>query len=168
MAYAAAMVACVFTWLRAGRDLLLKRLAAVLAIAEAALFFDVMFNWRWAIHGWLESQFQAHSLYDRRRGVQEAILALLTLAVLLVLRRVFRHLRGRPWAVSAAFCASLSLALWCVEVISLHQIDRILYAKAGPMMVIAWLWLLLCLLTAASLTIASAGSRDGREKSAER
>jgi hypothetical protein len=47
----------------------------------------------------------------------------------------------------------LSLTCWCVEVISLHATDRILYHFAGGLMVVAFLWIVACIMTAVGIQI---------------
>jgi hypothetical protein len=155
MAYGTAGVACLIAALSARQNDRLRRLAGALFLLEAALFSDMRFNWRWALHDWLENRFAAHHLYDQRRGVQVAALAALMVAVLLLLQRIFRKLRSHPWQAAAVSGAALSLGLWSVEVISLHQIDGLLYTRIGPLIAVAYLWILPCLLTATGMLMAA-------------
>jgi hypothetical protein len=53
--------------------------------------------------------------------------------------------------VFAVLCAFLSLVCWCVEVISLHEVDAVLYHKTAEVMTVALIWLALSAITAVSI-----------------
>jgi hypothetical protein len=61
--------------------------------------------------------------------------------------RVFRRYRGRTGVLLAASGAGMSITLWLVEIISMHEIDAALYHQVSDVMVIALLWVLACGLT---------------------
>jgi hypothetical protein len=44
-----------------------------------------------------------------------------------------------------------SLALWITEVISLHEMDRLLYQAVGPFMMISFAWIFASLVTSAGI-----------------
>lgn len=165
MAYGAATVACLFSRARAGRDPVMARVSALLAVVEALLLFDIVFNWRWALHNWLQDVFVAHHLYDRRRVVQVLMLAVVAAALALAIWFVLRRSRAsrHQWALAAVCGGCLSVGVWCVEVISLHEVDRILYIRVAGVLVVAYLWALPCLLTTVSILLAARASALGRQ-----
>jgi hypothetical protein len=165
MAYGAATVACLFSLARARRDSVLARLSALLAVLESALLLDIAFNWRWALHNWLQDEFVAHHLYDRRRVVQVLMLAAVAAALTLAIGCALRRPRARQyeWAVAAVCGGCLSFGVWCVEVISLHAIDRILYTRAVGVLVVAYLWALPSLLTTFGILMAARASVRRRQ-----
>lgn len=161
-AYLAASVACAAVAFSAKHskegNRTLVRLAALCALIEIALSFDLVFNLRWALHRFLEKQFLAHRLYDSRRPLQIVLLALLALALLIAVRLIAHLFSQSPqlqsrWATLAAASVLLSAALWATEVISLHEIDRVLYAHVFGLMAIAWLWGLLSAITIAGMLL---------------
>jgi hypothetical protein len=164
MAYGAATVACLFSRARAGGDIVLAKVSALLAVLESALLLDIVFNWRWALHNRLQDIFVAHHLYDRRRVVQVLMLAAIAAALAVAFRLALRRPRPRRhwWTLAAACGGSLSFGIWCVEVISLHEVDRILYTRVAGVLVVAYLWALPCLLTTVSILMAARASALGR------
>uniref|UniRef100_A0A372IK07 DUF2243 domain-containing protein n=1 Tax=Paracidobacterium acidisoli TaxID=2303751 RepID=A0A372IK07_9BACT len=148
------MVACIAARARSGSTVPVPsvhtggpaRLAGALGLLELAQLLDLAFNTRWILHRWFQAQFIALHLYDQRRIVQTVLLILLALVLMLLLGRVFRRLRGRAWAAVATAGGCLSFSFWCVEVISLHQIDRILYTARDGLLTIGWLWIFAALL----------------------
>lgn len=144
-AYLFAALCCVWAWSRAsGRR---RRLPALLTLVELALLFDMLSNGRWALHDLLGAAARDRSLYGERVLPQIAALALLGLAAAIALPTLLRTFRGRPGAALAVTGAVLSLACWCVEVVSLHAVDALLYRAAGGLMFVAPVWIasgLLC------------------------
>ena len=68
----------------------------------------------------------------------------LLLLGLLATQRFFRGKVGARLALSGIL---LSVVVWCVEVVSLHAVDHILYHLIGKWMVVCALWILACLMT---------------------
>jgi hypothetical protein len=79
------------------------------------------------------------------------ILAALLLLGLLAVRRFFRG-RGTALAVSGVV---LSLVLWCTEVVSLHDVDHVLYHRLGQIMPVSLLWIVACLMTSIGILFVS-------------
>lgn len=79
-----------------------------------------------------------------------AVVAALLLGGALVGLALRPHRRDGP-ALGAIAGTALALTLLAVEVISLHRVDAVMYAEAGPLIVLAWLWI-----GAATIVIASA------------
>ena len=151
LSFGIAAVSGYTTWFRVRNVPAVARLAAWITILESLLFFDVAFNGRWILHGKIMQIALHQGLYERRRGMQIAGLAIVLAILLSVMVIKTSALRGRRGAIMAACGALLSLALWCVEVISLHEFDAVLYRKVGGFMVIAFIWIVLCATTAISL-----------------
>lgn len=163
LAYGTAFVCCAIAWqrakvwekTRANHLRPVSRLAAELMVIEGVLLLDIAFNWRWMLHGLFSGIAQSQNEYEQRRGPQEialAILAGLLLAGLFAILRIFRNRLGALLAVSGVL---LSGIFWCVEVVSLHAVDHILYHPLGPFMMICVVWILGCLMTSIGILIDS-------------
>lgn len=77
--------------------------------------------------------------YLDRVGLQIAlIIALATIVFLTVWLLLKRKYRRAPASIIAA--TGLAVALFSVEIISLHVIDALLYRKAASLLVIGWIW----------------------------
>ena len=64
---------------------------------------------------------------------------------------VWRRHRDDGAALGAIAGTALALMLLVVETISLHRVDAVMYAEAGPLVLLAWAWI-----GAAAIVIASA------------
>ena len=115
-------------------------------------------------------QFALHQgFYAHRRGMQITGLTILFLILLFGVGIITRRLRRRWGAIVAAWSALLALTMWCVELVSLHEIDAVLYHKVGGFMVVAFVWMVLGATTAISIQLeASTWSRVGPDKNVER
>ena len=129
------------------------RLAACLTILEIFLFFDMAVDGRWALHSKL-IQFSLHfGFYEQRRTIQIVGLATASAALLFGMTMIAHRLRGKWFAIVAGWSALLSVATWCTELVSLHEIDAILCHKVSGFMVIAFVWMTLGATTAISLQL---------------
>jgi hypothetical protein len=155
-AYGTAATCCAITWIRTKARHGASQLAAAFTFIESALLLDMVFNLRWKLHQFLmDFAMQKHE-YDLRRLPQVIVLTLLgglLLFGLLAARRLFRDRVGARLAVSGIL---LSVILWCVEVVSLHAVDHILYYSIGHWMVVSALWILACLMTSIGMLMVSA------------
>jgi len=128
---------------------------AWVAALESLLLLDMAVNGRWILHENM-MQFALHQgFYAQRRGIQIAGLTILIAVFAFWTVILFRRLRGRRSATIAAWSALLSFGMWCVELVSLHAIDAVLYRKIGGFMVIAFVWMVLGATTAISLQLAA-------------
>lgn len=156
-AYSIASFGCaaIWLWARAGlrRSAELARLALVLSVVELLFALDMIFEWRLALHTSLAGLFTAHHMYDRRYPFQLWSLVGLAMILLTLLTYFFRCYRGRPGARIALTGVSLSLSLWLIEIISMHSVDQSLYHMVNNIMVVAILWISLCVLTLAGVGI---------------
>lgn len=126
---------------------------AWIATLESLLMFDMAMNERWALHG-NAMRFALHrGFYPQRHGIQIAGLTILFAILLFGATIITRRLRNRLGAIVAAWSALLALILWCVELVSLHEIDTILYYKVDGFMVIAFVWMILGATTAIGIQL---------------
>lgn len=130
-----------------------------IAVANGLLVIEMVANLRHRLHGMVARLFEMEGFYGARRGPQALMLVLLAAGVAAIAVSLVGRMRraGGPARI-AALLTMLTLALFGAEIISLHQVDRLLYARIGPMMTIAWSWLALGFGTAA-LALASTGRR---------
>ncbi len=135
-------------------------LPAVLAIFESLWLFDIFFDWRWTLHRLLIGLALRRRIYAERHAPQVIALAALLGVFLAGLGYARRLYRGRPWAMAVGGVL-FSLALWVTEVISLHEMDRLLYHAAGPFMVISFAWIFASLVTSAGILKDAFRSRAG-------
>jgi hypothetical protein len=145
LAYGSAVVCCAIVWLRARKPA--SRLARVLMVIECVLLLDIAFNWRWMLHGVIAEIAASHHEYEQRRLPQFIALVILAGLLLVGLFAVLRIFRNRTGALLAVAGILISVISWCVEVVSLHAVDHILYHPLGPCMVISVVWILGCLMT---------------------
>ena len=152
-AYSLAATSSAVAWIRARDNPKTARFAAFVTIAETALLLDLIFDLRWVLHAFMLRQSMEHHVYAYRTMPQTIMLFLLAAVALLVFRFVKRQLHGRKGALIAMWGLLLSITCWCVEIISLHATDRILYHFAGGLMIVAFLWILACIMTAVGIQI---------------
>jgi hypothetical protein len=150
-AYFGTGLSCGFVWLRFRRKFRrgmgIAGLALLLAMIEFVLALDIVFERRLALHSFCGNLFMKYNLYDRRHPIQAMSLLALGSALVFTASRVFRRYRGRTGVLLAASGAGMSITLWLVEIISMHEIDAALYHQVSDVMVIALLWVLACGLT---------------------
>ena len=151
-AYGAALVCCTIAWMRT-RMRTKGRLAFGLMGIEGVLLLDIAFNWRWMLHGLVGGYAQSHHEYEQRRLPQVIALVILAGILFIGLITVLRIFRKRVGALLAVSGALLSLVTWCVEVVSLHAVDHVLYHSIGNVMVVSALWIMACLMTSVGVLI---------------
>jgi hypothetical protein len=131
IAMAAATVACA-----SRRDGRWWWLAAVFALMLA----ELQLNWRFVAHGWFEALLAAPGLPATNRRAFQALLLAAGLIGMGVLAA--RFVRGRQGLWLARLGAFVLVTVQLVELVSLHWTDRLLWQMVGPVMVIAWFWIL--------------------------
>jgi hypothetical protein len=146
-----AFVCCAIAWIRGRSVPLLRRVSAILAVLEAALFLDMAFNGRWLLHDWLENQAIARGLYAMRTGPQIAALCFLGGCATAAIAFTLWRLRGNTGASLAPCGGILSVGCWCVEVVSLHAVDHVLYSTVDGVMLVALAWIAFALMTGAGI-----------------
>jgi hypothetical protein len=153
VAYATAATCCGIAWIRTKAGRRTSRLAAVLTLIESALLLDMAFNWRWKLHQALMDFAMRKHEYSQR-GLPQLIVVILLGALLLFGWLVaWRSFRGRGTTLLAVSGALLSLVLWCIEVVSLHAVDHVLYYSLDGMMAVTLLWLLSCTMTSVGILL---------------
>ena len=155
-AYGAALVCCTIAWVRTRMRTRMRtkgRLALWLMGIEGVLLLDIVFNWRWMLHGLVGGYAQSHHEYEQRRLPQVIALVILAGLLLIGLIAVLRMFRKRVGALLAVSGALLSLVTWCVEVVSLHAVDHVLYHTVGSVMAVSLLWILACVMTSVGVLV---------------
>jgi hypothetical protein len=136
-----AMVSCLIAWVNNSGAPHRNRLAGILAILEAALFVDMLFNGRWKLHDLLAGAAMARGVYTGRTDPQIAVLGVLAGAAFAGIGFAIWRLRKRHGALLAVIGGFLSLICWCVEVVSLHAVDAILYKSFHGFMAVIFIWI---------------------------
>jgi hypothetical protein len=155
LAYGTAVTCCGIAWVRDKNQRQDGRLAGLLTLIEVTLLLDIAFNWRWTLHQLLMDSAQRANEYQIRRIPQLIVLLILLGILSLGLFRVRRFFRGSGGSSLAVSGVLLSVVLWCAEVISLHQVDHVLYHRLGNMMAVSLLWILACLMTSIGILMVS-------------
>jgi hypothetical protein len=153
-AYFIASFACARSAARAA-ETRTRRLAAAICALDVGLLLDIAFNWRWKLYDSLKDDAVSLHWYDQRSELQIAALVALAVALIVAagwLSRRFATVRGAPLVICGAL---LSVGCWLTEVISLHATDAVLYRQAGPLMVVSFIWMLACGMTAAGIMLAA-------------
>lgn len=130
-------------------------LALLISIVECLFALDMVFEWRIMLHTFWADLFMKYNLYNQRHTIQLDLLFVLGCALLLVLTRAFFRFRSRKGSLLAVAGLSMSLTVWAMEIISLHETDSGLYHMVNDVMVIAILWVIACLLTLLGVGIAA-------------
>jgi hypothetical protein len=152
VAYGTAVICCGIAWIRTKAGLASK-LAAVLMLFESALLLDMAFNWRWKLHQAL-MDFAVRQHEYNQRGLPQLMVVILLVALLLFgWLTAWRSLRGRGTTLLAVSGALLSLVLWCIEVVSLHAVDHVLYYSVDGVMAVTLLWVLSCTMTSIGILL---------------
>lgn len=111
-----------------------------LALINACFAAECALGWRHRVHD------QAITLlgdyYKERNPLQIALTAAALLAAIALLAKATRRMR-REASPTPMLATGLALALFAIETISLHAIDRLLYHPMGPLLAIGWLWIAL-------------------------
>jgi membrane-bound metal-dependent hydrolase YbcI (DUF457 family) len=153
LAYGTAVSCCAIAWIRTKARHGASQLAAAFTLIESALLLDMVFDLRWRLHQLFVDFAKQEHEYALRRLPQEIVITLLVgllLFSLLAARRLFRDTFSARLAVSGVL---LSVILWCVEVVSLHAVDHILYHSLGGVMTVTLLWILSCSMTSVGILL---------------
>ena len=147
-AFGAAALACLRSSLGRARS---AALWGALAALQAACALEILLNLRYRFRNAILPLMQERGWYASRTTWQgAAIIAALLVGTALVAWAWRRH-RGDGAALGAIAGTALALMLLAVETISLHRVDAVMYADAGPLVLLAWAWI-----GAAAIVIASA------------
>ncbi|MEO0439656.1 MAG: hypothetical protein AAF067_02150 [Pseudomonadota bacterium] len=128
----------------------------MLAAIYLVLAGEMLLEGRHELRLLVNDMMQQGGLYSGRGGYQLVIAGLVVAALLLAVYKIVR--RGLWAKVSQrgkwAWTATIGLLmLFAVEFLSVHAVDALLYQNSGGLMRIAWIWLFLAGITAASAII---------------
>ncbi len=150
-AYSIAATSCGIVWVRTRGSQSARKIAVWLTAIESVLLFDMIVDGRWILHQLFVNIAQNQHEYGLRR-LPQVILVTFLLAIFFVsLYFSLRLLRAKPGALLAVSGALLSLITWCIEVVSLHQVDAILYYPVGKWKVVSLVWIAGCLMTSVGI-----------------
>ena len=133
-----------------------------LAAVYGLLFVDMIFGLRHHLHDWVNAGLIADGLYQQRSGGQMMLLALLGIGAVALLFLLFRPMR-LPARIGLFSTAGMVLLL-LIEMVSLHRVDAMLYQPVGPLFLIAFLWIGLCLTTASAALLDKGAQRRGGKR----
>jgi hypothetical protein len=159
-AYALAVTSCGIVWARSRGAWSVRKIAAWLTVIESALLLDMITDGRWILHQLFVDTAQNQHEYDLRRLPQAILITFLLTVLFVSLYFSLRLFRARIGALLAVSGALFSLTTWCVEVVSLHQVDAVLYHPVWRFMVVSLVWIVGCLMTSVGILFES--RRDSR------
>jgi hypothetical protein len=134
--FATATAACVLAARRG------QRAWRVLAVVQAVFCLEIVFSARHRVHDLVDAALRDHDWYAGRTPWQLGLLVIVAALFVAVAPFAWRLARSGGPAAAAATIASLAVfALLSVEAVSLHAIDRWMYARIGPLLaeVVGWL-----------------------------
>ncbi len=154
-AYGGAVTICGIVWTRTRGAQSVRKIAAWLTAIEGALLLDMIADGRWILHQLFVNIARNHYEYGLRRLPQVILVTFLLMIVFVSMYSSLRILRARIGALLAVWGVVLSLATWCIEVISLHQVDSVLYYQVWKFMVVSFVWIAECLMTSVGILFES-------------
>ena len=118
-----------------------RRWWLILSALYILICFELIENFRHDLLNYIGITMSLGEHYNERQPIQ--IIALFVIAssviwLIFVLRNA-QIIEYLGWALIAGVC---TICLFMLEVVSLHQMDAVLYQPAGPVLLIGWLWLL--------------------------
>lgn len=128
-------------------------LPMILTLIQSILFLDIVFDLRWRLHDLLLRTAVDERVYAERRLPQALVLLVLALVVGVVCYSFIKNYWRNKGAMLALLGTGIGVASWCMEVISLHQVDAVLYGTKGPFMAVVLIWILVGLMTAVGITV---------------
>jgi len=146
-AYTASLLACTWRWVTYRERDVSRRLYAVLAGVQLCLLLDMAFDWRWKLHDLGVRVTTGLGVYGLRKTPQLLALAVLFLTLALFSILIFSKFRRRFGVALALTSTLLSVGIWCVECVSLHYLDEVLYRVVGVGMMVSLVWAGLSLVT---------------------
>ena len=147
-AFSAAAATCLRVALRSDRS---AALWGTLAALHASWALEIVLDLRYRFRAAILPLLQDRGLYASRTAWQGAAIAVALLIGTVLAAWVWRRHRDDRAALGAIAGTALALILLAVETISLHRVDAVMYAEAGPLVLLAWAWI-----GAAAIVVASA------------
>jgi len=119
-----------------------RRLWVALSLFYSLMFVDVLTQLPHLIRIEITDTLKALGVYGDRQSAQTALLIGLGVVAAYFSLRLLIRMRAMALSARVAFVGTLLvIALYVLELISLHTIDAILYRQTGPLILIGWLWL---------------------------
>lgn len=113
----------------------------VLGAVQLFCVLEVLLGLRYGLHDTAIGLLQEHRWYASRVQWQAELLgAALALVAAIAGWTAWRH-RDDGTRIAAIAGTAFGVSLLGAETISLHRIDALMYAQAGPFVVVVWLWL---------------------------
>jgi hypothetical protein len=122
---------------------------ALIGAIDALLTIEILASMRHRLGIVLREWLRASHLFPERRPVQAALILVILAIALLAAFALVRRMPTRTLAMAAGATAA-ALGIFIVETVSLHAVDGVVYAPAGPILLIGWLWLACGWLTTAA------------------
>lgn len=123
----------------------------VLAALHIACCVEVVAGTRYLVHNAMDFTLQAQGRYEGRHPVQFTLAAMtLTVALVCGLAILRRRQRLGVGLTGALIGTALTATLFAIETISMHHVDAVMYAMAGPIKAIGWLWVGVAAITTTS------------------
>lgn len=112
-----------------------------LLVAQLAMLVELQTSMRFDAGEVLRSVIRDMDLYENRRQLQAMAFVVVAIPMIAIYSTAFYMVRKRGLPVILAVGGTLaSLSLFCLPLISLHAIDRIMYHHIGPVMLISLMW----------------------------
>ena len=131
-----------------------RRCWLILSALYAILFLELIANTRHSALRKIGLILGLGDQYEYRRPLQLFIIVVTTIIVLCLIAKLYKVILDLPLVGLSLLIAAFSVILFFIEIISLHQLDAILYARIGTIMVIGCFWLVLGL-TASAIALAN-------------
>ena len=112
----------------------------IIAAIHALLVAEVVASTRFVAEDEIRQLLRQANEYSERRGPQADALLLIAAMAIVIAFLVVRKSPTRTSAIASGATVA-AVTIFVVEGVSLHRVDAILYAPAGPILLIGWLWL---------------------------
>jgi hypothetical protein len=132
-----------------------------LLVAQLAMLIELQVSMRFDAGEVLRGLITDMNLYENRRQLQAMAFIVVAIPMLAVYSTVFYLVRKRGLPVIMAVGGTMaSLSLFCLPLISLHAVDRIMYHHIGPVMLISLMWFICAAVTFVGSAKAMVESRN--------
>ena len=126
---------------------------------------EVVVGVRYLLHNAVDLTLQAQGRYENRHPVQFTLAAMtLTIALVCGVAILRRRRQLGAGLTGALIGTTLTATLFGVETISMHDVDAMMYAMAGPIKGIGWLWVGVAAITTTSALCSVRGVREGTRR----
>jgi hypothetical protein len=118
------------------------RVWKVLSFVNAFLLLEVIVKFRFLVLEFARATLRQEGLYDELHGrIQAIVVVTIAAGALLVaiLVLLWRPIPGGAARVAASMTVVI-LTSFVMEMISLHQLNAVLYRTVGPLLMIGWVW----------------------------